>query len=59
MFGKKKSDVAEVNGFHCGVCGAICLDQFSFERHVGLAHTGSETSKTANKGHLTGSEKKN
>jgi hypothetical protein len=58
VFGKKKSVVAQVSSFHCGVCGANCFDQQSFERHVGLAHMGAETYKTVEKGELSGSEKK-
>ena len=58
MFGKKKSVMIHVGDFQCGVCGTDCLDQHSFEQHVGWAHTGTATSTTGKKRELTGSEKK-
>ena len=58
MFGKKENLMVQVSTFHCGVCGTDCVDQYSFERHVGWAHPGNETSKAEKKKGLTGSEKK-
>ena len=43
MFGKKKTVIAQVREFRCGVCGLDCVDQHSLERHAGWSHAVAET----------------
>ena len=58
MFSKKRSVMAQVRDFHCGVCGIDYFDQYQFERHVSRAHTRTETPKTEREEDLAGSENK-
>ena len=58
MFGKKRSVAVQVRDFHCGVCGIDYFDQYQFERHVGWAHTRTESRKIEKEEALAGSENK-